>query len=45
MPVFDHITMSGAIVMVFKGGKGQALTDPLILPMERLSIPMEPMPP
>ena len=32
MPVFDHIAMSGATVMVFKDGKGQALTDTLILP-------------
>src|SRR6266404_3603784 len=31
MPVFDHIAMSGANVMVFKDGKGQALTDTLIL--------------
>jgi len=32
MPVFDHIAMSGATVMVFKDGKGRALTDTLILP-------------
>ena len=32
MPVFDHLAMSGATVKVFKDGKGQALTDTLILP-------------
>ena len=32
MPVFDHIAMSGATVMVFKDGEGAALTDTLVLP-------------
>ena len=32
MPVFDHIAMSGATVMVFKDGEGEALTDTLVLP-------------
>jgi len=32
MPVFDHIAMSGATVVVFKDGEGEALTDTLVLP-------------
>jgi hypothetical protein len=31
MPVFDHIAMSGATVLVFKDGEGEALTDTLVL--------------
>ena len=31
-PVGDHITLSGAAVMVFKDGQGEALTIPLTLP-------------
>jgi Domain of unknown function (DUF6799) len=31
-PVFDHIVMKGARVMVFKDGKGAALSEPLTLP-------------
>ena len=32
MPAFDHITMSGPKVMVFKDGQGEPLTDTLVLP-------------
>jgi hypothetical protein len=32
MPAFDHITLSGPKVMVFKDGQGEPLTDKLILP-------------
>jgi hypothetical protein len=32
MPARDHITMSGAKVMVFKDGEGEALAAPLTLP-------------
>ena len=39
MPVFDHIAMSGAKVMVFKDGEGAALTDTLTLPDGSVSIP------
>ncbi len=31
MPAFDHITMSGPRVMVFKDGQGEPLTDTLVL--------------
>jgi hypothetical protein len=32
MTVFNHIAMSGATVLVFKDGEGEALTDTLVLP-------------
>ncbi|MCX6923391.1 MAG: hypothetical protein NT154_09315 [Verrucomicrobia bacterium] len=32
MPAFNHIAMSGATVMVFKDGEGEALTNTLVLP-------------
>ena len=32
MPVCDHIAMSGATVMVFRDGEGEALAAPLTLP-------------
>ena len=38
MPVFDHIAMSGARVMVIKDGEGAALTDTLVLPEMALVI-------